>query len=69
MLLNVDGSEVAEHQGTGEFFLRVVVFTGEDYYGICGADTLVATSGIAHYGNHGACHTSVAGAGGAGKDV
>ena len=69
MLLNIDCGEVAEHEGAGEFFLRVVVFTGEDYHGVCGADALIATTRITHYGNHSASHTSVASARGAGKDV
>ena len=69
MLLDVDGGEVAEHKGAGEFFLRVVVFASEDYNGIGGADALVATSGVAHYGNHGSSHSGVASAGCAGKDV
>ena len=69
MLLDVDGGEVAEHKGAGEFFLRVVVFASEDYNGIGGADTLVSASGVAHYGNHGSRHSGVASAGGAGKDV
>ena len=43
MLLDIDGCKVTKDERTCEFFLRVMVFTRKDYYGVGGADALVAT--------------------------
>ena len=61
MLLDVDGSEVGEHERADEFGARVVVFAGEDGHGVRGADALVATSRVGHDGNGGTGHTCIAG--------
>lgn len=61
-LLDVDGRQMAQHQGAGEFLSRVMIFLGKDHHGVGGANALVARSGIAHDGNHGTSHAGVASA-------
>ena len=68
-LLDVNGSEVAEHQGANELLLGVLVLLGIDADGVSGTDALVAAAGVAHDGNHGSSHTCVAGRGRAGDDM
>lgn len=60
-LLDVDGREMTQTHGTDEFFLRVLVLSGEHGNGIGGADALVARTAVRHHGNHGASHAGVAG--------
>ena len=68
-LLDVDGGEMAEHEGSDEFFLGVLVFDGIDGNGIGSADALVAAAAVAHHGYHGSSHTGVACRCGARDDV
>ena len=60
-LLDVDGREMRECEGADEFFLRVVVLTGEDHDGHRGTDALVATAAVAHDGYLGTGHAGIAG--------
>ena len=60
---------MGEHEGAGHFFVGVVVLLGEDHHGVGGADALVARTGVAHHGYHGAGHAGIAGTGGGGEDV
>ena len=61
-LLDVDGGQVAEHEGARELLLRVVVLAREHHHRERGRDALVAASGIAHHRNHRPGHTGVASA-------
>ena len=68
-LLDVDGGEMAEHEGSDELFLGVLVLEGIDGNRIGGTDALVAAAAVAHHGNHGSSHAGVAGRGGLGEDM
>ena len=60
-LFDIDGGEVAEHQGTYALLVSIFVLLGIDAHRIGGADALVAAARIAHHGNHGSTHTGIAG--------
>ena len=68
-LLDVDGGEVAQDEGAGDFLFGVVVLLAKDDHGQGGSDALVAAARIAHHGNHGSGHTCIAGRRGLRQDV
>ena len=63
-LLDIDGGEITDDQGTDELLFSVVVLLGEHHHRHGGADALVSATAVAHHGNHRPCHTGITGTAG-----
>ena len=59
-LLDIDGGEMAQRQGTNQLLLGILILRGIHNHGIGGTDTLVATTAVAHHRNHRPTHSGIA---------
>ena len=60
-LFDIYGGEVAQYQGPGEFFLRIVILFGKDDHRHSRRDSLIAAARIAHHGDVCTGHSRIAG--------
>ena len=50
---------MTKHQGTNQFFFRLVILFRKNYDRKRSSNSLVSTTGITHHRNHGSCHTGI----------
>ena len=63
-MLDVDGGEVAHHQGAGQFLVAAFLPDGAGHHGHGAGDALIAAARIAHDGHHDPGHAGVGRGGG-----
>ena len=64
MMLDVDGGEVAHHQGAGQILVAAFLPDGAGHHGHGAGDALIAAARIAHDGHHDPGHAGVGRCGG-----